>query len=192
MSQDELDNPTSPAEEEAELPRWMSRALESAAVVPGAARHISLWLPTLSAAWSAGRRGMTLAKALRDGLEEGEPLEWPDELAADFTATVGELGEVLPGLEEALPSLAGLVDAGEQLVDPELAKSLVIDVLAQAEKIGEKLVTRLVDAAFFTANVGDSARRTRDLRQLFLRLEKLFDRALEAWVFQQDDQEARQ
>lgn len=161
------------------LPPWATRVFEQAAAIPGAGHQIALWLPTFSAAYGAGRQAIALARAIQGSLDEDREFVWPDELAAELMTTLAALGDALPTLDEAIPATTGLVDLGEQLMDPELAQALALDGLLWAEKIAQAGLTALIDAAFFAAQSGNAQHRTRELQKLFGRLESLFDQALQ-------------
>lgn len=183
MSEDQSDNRTTVGDEE-EFPNWIARAVESASRLPGASERIAVWLPVIMAAWKSGRRGLELASALRSQLEAETPLEWPDELGAEFIETIGEIGDHLPGFEEVIPAASGLVEMGQYYIDPEVGRQLVVEAVERSEQIGTQIVGTMVEAAFFSSERDDLARRTRDLHELFGRLERLFDLAMQTWLLE--------
>lgn len=169
------------------LPLWLQTTLTSNVSVDDAdeSSRLHRWLPVFGAAWSAGRSGVALATALQAQLDTDEPLQWPEQLSAELVDALGELGEAIPPFEEAVPALTRVVDAGEEYIDPDVAQQLVVDTLSQLEGLGQRAVEILLDTAFFTPEPENVAERTQHLHQLFLRLEALFDRALQAWLAQQ-------
>ena len=170
------------SEETEELPPWLAYAIGAAETVPGLATQIPIWLPTFIAAWRAGRSGLLLSQALKEHLQNQEPMPWPDQAAADFVLTLGEVFDAIPSLEEALPAASELVDFGSSFVDDEGARKVAIQTLQQLEKFGEVLARKLLDIAFFSPPGSNPGVKARELRRLFARLEQIFDQTLKIWI----------
>lgn len=187
LEPDDLDDDLE-AEQLQELPGWLDRVLESARRLPGGTRRVAVWLPTLAAGWRAAERGMAVASALRQRLDEDEPLQWPDELAEEFGDTLREFGAALPEFDEAVPIAADLVELGEQFVDGDSASEAVLEVTRRLERLAENALQRLLEVAFFAPEPEETKKRNRQLRNLFGRLEELFDRLLYLWLFGDDDE----
>ena len=165
-----------------ELPPWLTSALSAAEAVPGLAAQIPIWLPTFIAAWRAGRSGLLLSQALKEHLQNQEPMPWPDQAAADFVLTLGEVFDAVPSLEEALPAASELLDFGSSFVDDEGARKIAVQTLHQLEKFGEILARKLLDLAFFSPPGDNPGAKARELRRLFARLEGIFDQTLKIWI----------
>ena len=84
-----------------------------------------------------------------------------------------------------------LVDLGQELIDPDMARDVALDTVSRLENIGQRAIAVLLETAFFAPEPEDAEQRTKKLRRLFSRLEALFDRGLETWLFQDRDKEPR-
>ncbi len=183
MSDDET-TPDPPPTQEApeELPTLLSGALESLRGLPNNSRHIETLVPTLVAAWRAGERGVALSTELRHALDGDEPLRWPEELSAEFIDTLSKFADTLPGIDEAIPIATELMELGDQHLDTETTRGIVVDVLTRLEAVAEKILYRLLTTAFFSPRSPEESTRTRHLLRLFRGLEEFFDRALRTWL----------
>lgn len=198
MAEDES-TPTPPTEDELDLgvddealetlPKLVRNTLKSAAAIPGTARQLAIWVPTVAAAWRAGERAVALSRAMRDQLETEQPVQWPQELADEFMATLREFGDTLPSIDEAIPIASDLVEIGEEHISSEMAQTVLSEGLSRLENVTEKLVGRLLELAFFDPEPTEGNQKTEELLSFFMRLEDLFDRALEAWLIQQQPAE---
>lgn len=168
-----------------DLPGVIQSAVKSAAAIPGTARQLSTWIPALSAAWRAGGRAVALSAAIREQLDDDEALQWPEELVGEFMETLREFGDTLPSIEEAIPIATDLLKLGDEHLGSETTQAIVLDILSRLEVVAERAVGRLLDAAFFASNSADQEQKTKDLLNFFLRLEDIFDRALDTWLSQQ-------
>lgn len=173
------------SEELDELPQFIGDMVASARSVPRISEHLQTLVPMLAAAWRAGQSGVALSSAVRMRLDADKPLDWPDELAAEFTATLGEFADTIPGVDQALPIATDLMQVGDEHIDPAVARAIVIDVLTRLEAVAEKTMGRLLELAFSPPEASQQVARTQQWMQLFLRLEDLFDRALQTWLEQQ-------
>ena len=162
--------------------------MESLRALPERSARVEALVPTLLAAWRAGQRGVALSSAVRAELESDQPLQWPQELADEFVATLREFADTVPTLEEAIPIANDLVELGGEKVDPEAARQVILDVLVRLEGVAEKLLYRLFDVAFFAPDPSGESNRAQQLLQFFQRLEELFDRSLAIWLEHQATQ----
>lgn len=165
-----------------ELPGWLQKLTDTARELPGGARRVAVWVPTIVAGWRAAERGLALASGLRRRLDDEDPPDWPEELVEEFVETVDELGEALPELDEALPAAAEIVELAEEGIGPEKSIDALDRALEKAETVGEAALHRLVELAFFETSRERRAVRNRHLRRLFNRLESLFDRLVIHWI----------
>lgn len=170
------------ADQGADLPPWLQQALSAAESMPALAARIPIWLPTFIAAWRAGKSGLLLSQALKEHFQHQEPMPWPDEAAADFMLTLGEVFDAIPSLEEALPAASDLLELGSSFVDDEGAREIAVQALQHLEKFGEALARKLLEIAFFAPPDKDHGARARELRRLFARLEQIFDQTLTIWI----------
>lgn len=168
--------------EDEEIPTWLDGIFEKAETIPGMAGRLPLWIPTLGAAWRAGRSGLVLSKRLRAGLGGDETLEWPDELAAEFITTLGEVFDVLPSLDDALPMVSDVLNLGGEFVESTSARPVVVKAVGHLEVVGSRVARSLLDVAFFAPEAAHPERRARNLQELFSRLEDIFDRTLQIWL----------
>lgn len=180
------DDSTAPTDID-ELPPALQGIFGSLRSVAGDADRLSAWVPTILAAWKAGKSAIAVSSALHQQVDAGEPIEWPADTAEEFVETLGEIADALPAFDVAIPATSELVDAGQEVVDGDVAADLILDLVGRLETLASKGLVVLLETAFFAPKSTDPARRNKHLRRLFERLEDLFDRLLYLWLF--DDSE---